>query len=449
MRFLFALGSLTALFSGSVTHAADKPNVIVILADDLGYQDVGVNGCRDVPTPHIDSIAKSGVRCTDGHSNHSFCAPTRAAFLTGRYQHRFGFEYNSGPAASTPENYGLPKTEQTLAERLKGMGYRTGMVGKWHLGIKDGLQPHQRGFDEHYGFLGGSRAYIPSPNADQMIRNGQPVEEPEYTTDAFADEAVRFIKNQDQRPYFLYLAFNAIHGPMQALDRYKARFPNITDPTRKTCAGMLSALDDGVGKVLAAVREQKAESNTLIVFFADNGGPTGVNTSSNAPYRGVKGQVLEGGHRVAFLLQWKGTLPAGAVYDKPVAGFDVHATAIAAAGGKPLADRPMDGVDLVPYLTGTNTGVPHETLAWRQGGGDSWAFRKGDWKLLKMPGSELVELYNLKDDVGESKNLADKELDRAKAMQAAYNEWSSQMQKPAWEQTERPRNRARRAAATN
>ena len=178
MRILFALGSLTALL-GSVAHAADQPNVIVILADDLGYGDIGVNGCRDVPTPNIDSIAKNGVRCTDGHSNHSFCAPTRAAFLTGRYQQRFGFEYNSGPAASAPENYGLPKTEQTLAERLKGMGYRTGMVGKWHLGFKEGLQPHQRGFDEHYGFLSGSRSYVPAANADQMIRNGKPVEEPE------------------------------------------------------------------------------------------------------------------------------------------------------------------------------------------------------------------------------------------------------------------------------
>jgi arylsulfatase A-like enzyme len=309
------------------------------------------------------------------------------------------------------------------------------------------MQPHQRGFDEHYGFLSGARSYIPASNADKLIRNGKPVEEPEYLTDSFADDAVRFIKHQDDRPYFLYLAFNAIHGPMQALDRYKARFPEITDPNRKTCAGMLAALDDGVGKVLAAIREQKAEENTLVVFFADNGGPTAVNTSSNKPYRGVKGQVLEGGHRVAFLLQWKGTLPAGAVYDKPVAGFDVHATAIAAAGGKPLTDRPMDGVDLVPFLTGKNAGIPHETLAWRQGGGESWAFRKGDWKLLRMPGADSVELYNLKDDVSESNNLAGKEPDRVKAMEASYKEWSAQMQEPAWEQKARPRNRAKRAAA--
>jgi arylsulfatase A-like enzyme len=234
---------------------------------------------------------------------------------------------------------------------------------------------------------------------------------------------------------------------MQALDRYKSRFPNITDPDRKTCAGMLAALDDGVGRVLAAIREQKAEENTLIVFWSDNGGPTAVNTSSNAPYRGVKGQVLEGGHRVAFLLQWKDKLPAGAVFEKPVAGFDLHATAIAAAGLKPLMDRPMDGVDLLPYLTGQNSGVPHETLAWRQGGGDTWAFRKGDWKLLKMPGKDSVELYNLQMDVSESNNLADREANRVKAMQTAYNDWSAAMQKPAWEQTERPRNRTKRAAA--
>ncbi len=447
MRFPFVFGCMAALVSCPELDAADRPNIIVILADDLGYADIGANGCRDVPTPHIDSLATGGVRCTDGHSNHSFCAPTRAALMTGRYQHRFGFEYNSGPETAAPENYGLPKTERTIAERLKELGYRTGMVGKWHLGFKEGLQPHQRGFDEHYGFHGGSRTYFPSPTADELVRNGQPVEQPEYLTDAFADEAVRFIKRQDERPYFLYLAFNAIHGPMQALARYESRFPKITDPQRRTCAGMLSALDDGVGKVLSAVREQNAVENTLIVFFSDNGGPTAVNTSSNAPYRGVKGQVLEGGHRVAFLVQWKGKLPVGTVYEQPVAGFDVHATAIAAAGGQPLSDRPIDGVNLLPYLAGERTGAPHETLAWRQG--DSWAIRNGDWKLLRMPGSDALELYNLKDDAGESKNLADGQPERVKAMEAAYQKWSRQMQEPAWRNVPRNRPRKRQAQPTS
>ena len=445
MRALLALGSMVFLLDADAV-AADRPNIVVILADDLGYGDIGIYGCKDIPTPNIDSLAINGVRCTDGHSNHSFCAPTRAAFLTGRYQHRFGFEYNSGPEQTAPENYGLPRAEQTLAERLKSAGYRTGMVGKWHLGFKDGLQPHQRGFEDHYGFLGGSRSYIPSPTADRLVRNGQPVEQPGYLTEAFADEAVRFIKKQDERPYFLYLAFNAIHAPLQALDRYESRFTAIKDPKRKTCAGMLSAMDDAVGKVLAAIRDAKAEEKTLIAFFSDNGGPTGVTTSSNVPCRGVKGQVLEGGHRVAFLLQWKGTLPAGAVYDRPVAGFDLHATVIAAAGERPLVDRPMDGVDLVPYLTGKKSGDPHDTLAWRQNGGETWAFRTGDWKLLKMPGTDALELYNVKNDIGEAKNLAEQEPDRVKAMEAGYQAWSAQMQKPAWiQKNNRARNRGQRA----
>jgi arylsulfatase A-like enzyme len=428
--------------------AADRPNIIVIVADDLGYEDLGVYGCKDVPTPHIDSIAKNGVRCTDGHSNHSFCAPTRAALLTGRYQHRFGFEYNSGPAQSAPANYGLPSTERTLAERLKEAGYRTGMVGKWHLGFKEGTRPHERGFDEHYGFLGGARTYVPASNTDTLVRNGGPIEQPEYLTDAFAEEAVKFIGKSSDKPYFLYLAFNAVHGPMQALDRYEARFPKITDPKRKTFAGMLAALDDAVGRVLETVRKSGQEERTLVMFMSDNGGPTGVNTSSNAPLRGVKGQLLEGGHRVAFMLQWKGTLPVGKTYEQTVAGFDLHATAIAAAGLEPLKDRPMDGVDLVPYLAGKKSDPPHRSMFWRQAGGSNWAVREGDWKLVMLGGDSAPELYNLKSDIGESKNLAQEQPERLKAMRAAYEKWSSEMEKPRFKQPDRERPRNRRAAAT-
>lgn len=414
----------------TVTAARRKPNIVVILADDLGYAGLGCQGCPDIPTPHIDSLAANGVRFTDGYANHPVCSPSRAGLLSGRYQHRFGFEHNSGPELYAADNFGLPRDERTLAERLKELGYTTGMVGKWHVGFKEGLRPHERGFDHHFGFLGGAHNCLLGPNRRaELVRNGESIEEEEYLTDAFAREAAAFMDRSKDKPFLLYLAFNAVHAPLEATQAYEDRFPQIVDPKRRTYAAMTAAMDDAVGRVLAKLREHGLEENTLIFFYSDNGGPTLQTTSSNAPLRGYKGQLLEGGIRVPFLAQWKGTLPSGAVYPHMAMGFDVHATALAAAGGAMPTDKPLDGVNLLPFLTGAQKGAPHERLFWRAS--QQSAVREGDWKLIQVRG-EQSQLYNLREDIGESRNLAGDKPELLQQLQSAYAEWDRQMMPAQW-----------------
>jgi len=424
-----------ALLLGAATGAttAPRPNIIIFLADDLGYADLGCQGCKDIPTPHIDSIARNGVRFTDGYATHPVCSPSRAGLMSGRYQHRFGFEHNSGPERFAAENFGLPRSEPTLAERLKTAGYATGMVGKWHIGFKAGLRPHERGFDYFYGFLGGARSYYPdSPREnDPIVRNGQIVkDEKEYLTDALAREAVSFLERSKEKPWFLYFAFNAVHSPLEATKAYETRFPHITDPKRKTYAGMLSAMDDAVGRVLAKVRELNQEENTLVFFYSDNGGPTLETTSRNNPLRGYKGQMFEGGIRVPFLMQWKGVVPAGQTYREMVMGFDCHATALAAAGIPLPTDKPLDGVNLIPFVTGKQTGRPHDQLFWRAG--QQHAARVGDWKLVTIPRLGGSMLFHLKDDLGETTDLAAKNPAKLKEIQAAFAEWQKGTQPAKW-----------------
>ncbi|MFZ5833257.1 MAG: sulfatase-like hydrolase/transferase [Planctomycetota bacterium] len=421
----------------TIAAAADKPNIIIFFADDLGYADIGANGCKDIPTPHIDKLAANGVRFTDGYATHPVCSPSRAGLMTGKYQHRFGFEHNSGPERYAAPMFGLPLEIPTLAEKLKPAGYATGMVGKWHIGFKEGLRPHERGFDYHYGFLSGARSYYPnSPREnDPIIRNGQPVlDEKEYLTDAFAREAIDFIVRNRQPgaqrpPFFVYFAFNAVHSPMEATRRYEARFAHITEPKRKTYAGMLSALDDAIGRVMAKVRELGEEENTLVFFYSDNGGPTLQTTSRNDPLRGYKGQMFEGGIRVPFAVQWKGVIPAGQVYREMIMGFDCHATALAAAGVGLPADKPLDGVNLLPFLTGKQTGRPHEALFWRAG--EKHAARVGDWKLVVEAGSG-TQLFNLREDIGEQNDLAESNPAKLKELQAAFAEWEKGTQPAKW-----------------
>lgn len=452
-----------------------KPNIIVILADDLGYGDLGVYGGTEIPTPNLDALARGGVRFTDGYVTCPICAPTRAALLSGRYQQRFGFEHNPGPEAQAAPGFGLPRSERTLAEKLKDAGYATGMFGKWHLGYKDELQPHQRGFDEFFGFLSGAHTYL-SGEARQrrgggynegIVRNGTPVEEKEYLTDAFAREAVAFITKHAAAqhegtgtPYFVYLPFNAVHGPMEATKKYTDRYAHISDANRRTYAGMLTALDEAVGRVLAAVKDSGQEDNTLVFFFSDNGGPTPQTTSSNKPLSGYKGQVLEGGVRVPFLMKWPGGgVPAGKVYELPVMSLDVHATVLAAADYKvwnlnaPETDersgRPqpgmLEGHNLVPFVTATGErggGAkvgPHEALFWRMG--NQWAVRKGDWKLLSQARANArqqgeVRLYNLREDIGETTDLAGKMPEKVAELRAAYDAWNAGNIDPLWRRSE-------------
>jgi arylsulfatase A-like enzyme len=408
-----------------------RPNIIVILSDDHGYAEMGCQGCKDIPTPHLDSIARNGIRFTNGYVTCPICAPTRAGLLTGRYQQRFGFETNPGPEATASDQFGLDLKQATIADRLKSLGYATGMFGKWHVGYKPEYQPIRRGFDEFFGFLSGAHNYFAGGRErHSILRGAEPVEEKEYLTDAFGREAVAFIERHRDRPFFVYLPFNAVHSPLQAVEKYLKRFESISNPDRRTFAAMLSAMDDNVGRVLEKLREHGLEERTLIFFLADNGGPTAQTTSSNVPLRGAKGQMYEGGIRIPFLMQWKGRLPAGKVDDRPVIALDIHPTAVAAAGGTIDPAWQLDGVNLLPYLTGGNPGRPHEALYWRMG--QKRAIRLGDWKLVEERNSAKPELYNLTQDIGEKVDLADKMPEKLKELETAWKAWDAQLEKPRW-----------------
>ena len=293
----FALGLVPIVFGvvSSAVAQAVPPNIIVILADDLGYGDVGFNGCPDYATPYIDSIANNGALCTDGYVTHPFCSPARAALLTGRYQQRFGYEEPPNGDDTNPR-LGLPETETTLAQILKPAGYVCGAVGKWHVGGTSNIQPLQRGFDEFFGFLGASSSYY---NAE-LLQGSTRITETAYLTDAFTREGVSFINRHATTPFFLYLAYNAVHAPYDTPPQtYLDRVPNITDPDRQKYAAMVTALDDGVGEVLQALQANNILNNTLIFFFSDNGAPQHSFTRNN-PLRGYKLNVLEGAF--AYLL---------------------------------------------------------------------------------------------------------------------------------------------------
>lgn len=418
---------LSRLRSAEPEGPAKKPNIVLIFADDLGYASIGCQK-SDVPTPAIDSIAQSGVRFTNGYVSCPVCSPTRAGLLTGRYQQRFGHEFNPGGGADGAQR-GLPLDQTTIAQRLKALGYATGIVGKWHLGNDPAHYPTRRGFDEFFGFLGGAHSYLdPMLKSINAVRRGEtPVDEKEYLTDAFSREAVAFIEKHEKEPFFLYLSYNAVHTPMHAAPRHAGRFQEIPDPKRRAFASMLTAMDEGVAKVLEKLRACGLEEDTLVFFISDNGGPTRANTSRNDPLRGFKGQVLEGGIRVPFLMQWKRRLPGGKVYDAPVISLDVVPTAIAAAGGKP--DASLDGVDLLPYLSGGKAGAPHETLYWRFG--QQGAVRQGKWKLVRLAGAP-AQLYDLEADVGETKDVASENREVLDKLQASWQKWNGELASPLW-----------------
>ncbi|HKB01471.1 MAG TPA: sulfatase [Gemmataceae bacterium] len=416
-------------------RAADPPrsNVIVFLSDDVGYAEYGFQGSTDIPTPNIDSIAKNGVRFTQGYVSGPYCSPTRAGLLTGRYQTRFGHEFNEGGPTGMARGFGLPVEEKTMADRLKALGYATACVGKWHLGGGPKFIATARGFDEFYGTVANTPFFNP-PNFIDTRKSPEisPVKDDNfYTTDAYADRAVDWIGAQKGKPFFLYLPFNAQHAPLQATKKYLDRFPKL-EGDRKTFAAMMSAMDDAVGRVLAKVKEMGQEENTLVFFFSDNGGPTQQTTSKNDPLRGRKATTLEGGIRVPFCAQWKGKIQAGTTYEHPIIQLDILPTAIGAAGGKIDPDWKLDGMDLLPYLTGKINEPPHPALFWRFG--QQWAIRKGDYKLVasNVDGVQNVKLYNLKDDIGEKNDLTAAMPEKVKELKADWDKWNAEQKDPLW-----------------
>lgn len=412
-----------------------KPNVIVFLADDVGWGEFGFQGNQQIPTPHIDSIARNGVRFTNGYVAATYCSPSRAGLMTGRYPTRYGHEFNEG-VSTAPDGsgiFGLPVTETTLANRLKALGYATACVGKWHLGEGPSFIATARGFDEFYGTVANAPFFNPPFFIDTRVSAGAKMERTPgfYTTDAYAERAVDWISKQKGKPFFLYVPFNAQHEPLQAPQQYVDRFPHIQDVWRRHFAAAMSAMDDAVGRVLAQVRAMGEEDNTLVFFLSDNGGPTARTTSSNGPLRGFKMTSSEGGTRIPFCVQWKGKIPAGKVYEFPIQNLDILPTVMVAAGEKVDPAWKLDGVDLMPYLTGKNASRPHETLYWRYG--EQWAIRKGDWKLVASRiDDNKPRLINLADDIGEANDLSAKHPEKVQELTTAWNAWSAAQIAPLW-----------------
>ena len=428
------------------SKASDKkPNIIIILADDLGYQDVGFNGCRDIPTPNIDGIAKNGVTFSNGYVVFPVCSPSRAGLMTGRYPQRFGYERNPQYRPHDP-NMGLAKSETTLAQTLKQVGYHSGIIGKWHLGADSSNHPNRRGFDEFFGHLGGGHVYFPElltfkdsysiEGEDKsyrtwIMRNHEPVETKKYLTDEFSDEAVSFIQTNKDKPFFLYLSYNAPHSPLQASKKYLDRFPNIADEKRKTYAAMVSAVDDGVGQVMKTLASLKLEENTLVFFLSDNGGPENDNASNNGILREGKSSVYEGGFRVPFAFQWKGHIK-NAVYENPVSSLDIYATIAELANAQTNKDKPLDGVNLIPYLTGKNRNMPHEVIYIRKYDQEQFVVRDHDLKLIVFGKTGKKELYNLKNDMGEEHDIANEHPNDIERLDKLRVKWHSELIEPTF-----------------
>lgn len=425
----WVLALVLVLGAGSFVVAQDKvgrkPNILLIYADDLGYGELGCYGNKAIPTPNIDKLASGGIRCTQGYVSAPLCSPSRAGLMTGRYPTRYGHE-NNGMAPGKR----LPEAETTLAQRLKALGYATGIVGKWHLGGFGSALPMQRGFDDYFGVLGNPGSYFqPKGFIDSSVSAlKQPVKDKDfYTTDAFAARAIRWIEEHKDRPWFLYLPFNAVHAPHEATEKYLKRFPQLKNKDRNFAA-MLSAMDDAVGVVLAKLQQLGLEENTLIFFISDNGAPGG--RGGNGPLHGGKYTTWEGGVRLPFMVQWKGTLPAGKTYDFPVVQLDVLPTCIAVAGGTVDPGWKLDGVNILPYLRGEKTARPHETLYWRIDG--MWAIRHGDLKLVHpAAGKAPPQLFDLSKDIGENTDLAASRSEDVRALQALWDRWNAEQAPPA------------------
>jgi arylsulfatase A-like enzyme len=478
---VWLLFGVVAVTNGTATSLAAaesrRPNIVLLFADDLGYGELGCQGNPQISTPNIDSIADDGIRFTNGYVTAPFCSASRAGLLTGQYQTRFGYEFNPIGADNEDPSAGLPPSQKTIANHLHDAGYTTALIGKWHLGGTAKYHPCRRGFDEFFGFLHEGHYFVPPPyqgvttmlrrrvlpdggtgrwtSRDErtvlsthmgydepaydannaILRGSQPVAEQEYLTDALTREAVNFIDRNQERPFFLYLSYNAVHSPLQGADSYMQRFSAIEDVHRRIFAAMLANMDDSVGAVLSTLQKNGLANDTLVFFISDNGGPTRELTSSNAPLRGEKGSVYEGGLRVPFLLKWPGQVKAGTQYHQPVVSLDVFGTAASVAEAPIPKDRPIDGVNLLPFLSDDSADSPHKELFWRVG--SKAAIRVGDWKLLRNPDRRQKEgsweLYNLRDDIGETANVAEEYPDKRHELITAWERLNAQMLDPVWQ----------------
>lgn len=438
-----AAALLASRRASSETGRGGNPNIVLLFADDLGYGSVSCNG-GDLPTPNIDALAAGGVRFTDGYMTAPVCNPSRAGLLTGRYQQRWGKELNSQTEApiGAPRRGTLPRSQKTIGAALKAQGYSTGAIGKWHMGVSEGHHPLDRGFDYFFGMASGTDYVdldwpgvhhtldrVGGMGKGGLMRGREPAPLEEYLTDQLTREGIEFIKRHKAEPFFLYLAHYAPHTPLQVTDKYYQRFPQFKNETKRIYAGMISALDDGVGAVMDTLEQEGLLENTLVFFASDNGAAKSIDVDGrpNYPFTGHKRNLYEGGIRIPFAVQWRGVLPEGKIYEKPVSSLDIFPTALAAAGVEDFEGHDLDGTNLLPYLKGKDNGEPHEYLFWRSG--PNAVVRKGKWKLL-MAGESLSRLYNLDKDQGETKDRSAESPELVKEMKKAFAKWNEQMAEP-------------------
>ncbi|MBC7505033.1 MAG: sulfatase-like hydrolase/transferase [Sandarakinorhabdus sp.] len=473
------------------------PNIILIMADDLGINDISLTGtgAGGVKTPNIDAIGEQGVTFTNGYAGNATCAPSRAALMTGRYATRFGYEFTptdpnvpswfpikqfrvdhlfarniahsdgdsphkpifdeaAAARSALPGGKGMPASEITIAEQLQARGYHTIHLGKWHLGEAPGMRPEQQGFDESLGFMIGGMKFLPEGDLnvvnskqefdpiDQYLWanlpfavqfNGGPRFAPDrYMTDYLTEGALAAIRANRNRPFFLYLAYNAPHTPLQALKSDYDALPQINDNRLRVYAAMIRAVDRGVGRVMAELKAQGLDRNSIVVFSSDNGGANYIGLPDiNKPYRGWKATFFEGGTKVPFMMRWPGKIAAGTRYASPISHFDIYATVSAAAGAPLPTDRVIDGVDILPFVNGAAVGVPHQTLFWRSGA--YRVVRDGDWKLqsLDLPRKSL--LYDLRADPTEQNDVAAANPAKVGELLGKLQAHDAQQLPPAWE----------------
>ncbi|WP_179020657.1 sulfatase-like hydrolase/transferase [Winogradskyella forsetii] len=406
-----------------------KPNVIIIVIDDAGYDDFGFMGSEDLETPNIDTLAKNSVIFTDAHVSATVCAPSRAGLITGKYQQRFGFEAN-GTGYGASGDIGLSDDATTIADVFKKNKYKTIAIGKWHLGATKTDHPNNRGFDEFYGFLGGGRSYFPisKPSKNHMLQqNGQRIIFDGYLTDILGDRSVSFVEENKDNPFFMYLAYNAVHTPMEAKDTDLEKYKNHP---RKHLAAMTWSLDQNVGKLYQKLKDLNLLENTLIYFLSDNGGAHN-NTSNNGILKGWKGNKFEGGHRVPFIVSWPSKIRGNRTFDGLTSSLDIFSTSIAAAGIDNDKNLVLDGTNLLPFLSDEKQGDPHNQLFWRKL--DEAGARIGDHKLIRLKNYGSV-LYDLSNDLSETTNLAIKDTVTFNQLLNGLEQWETKMIDPLWQE---------------
>lgn len=426
---------LIAAVSGSLASAR-TPNIVVLYSDDAGYADFGFQPeCRPEMkklTPNIDRIATEGARFTDAYMSGCVCSPSRAGLMTGIYQQRYGYDNNLPPGTKD----GLPLDVTFGSKRLQELGYRTGLIGKWHLGYPEAFHPNKRGFDWFYGLLQGSRPYFELPKASPhrvILENDTPTKEEGYVTDRFGDAACRFIRENKEKPFYLFVSFTSPHGPLQPKKEDLQRIDHITEKRRKNYAGLIVSLDDNIGKILKCLEAEGLSEDTMVMFTNDNGGQTATG-ADNTPLQGKKGTLFEGGVRVPWAIRWPGRINPGSVISDPVIAIDLAPSFVEIAGGKVDESWKLDGKSFVARITGKLDQLPERPLFWRQHGskGDR-AMRLGHWKVTHQRSKGVPpQLFDLKKDISESKDIAKEKPETLESMLKQLDAWESELMQPRW-----------------